>query len=210
MPAGTAAALTDVRPDGLIAHLPADIRIEHHTGADIAADPRPWARAYEEVYAHAIGLSDHCDPPIAERLTRHAGRPGFALVAARATDTATGADGADAPVAGYIYGYTLPTDTLWWEGLTPQPAPEYVREHPGRTVGVCELLVAPAWRRTRVGLALFQAFIADRTEERAAALLADGNDVVLDRYAKYGFQKVGTVEPYPGWRRHTMVVGALR
>ncbi|MCZ7413680.1 MULTISPECIES: GNAT family N-acetyltransferase [unclassified Streptomyces] len=193
-----AATPTRTRPEH--PRLPDGLRLEHHTGAAVAADPHSWARVYEEVYAHAIDLSDHCDPPIAERLTRHAGRPGFALVAARADDE----------IAGYLYGYTLPTDSLWWEGLTPEPSPEFTREHPGRTVGLCELLVAPRWRRGHIGISLVAAFLAERTEERAAALIADGNDVVLDRYADHGFHRVGTLEPYPGWRPHTMVVADLR
>ncbi|MEE1930510.1 hypothetical protein V1J52_20360 [Streptomyces sp. TRM 70351] len=199
---------TTEAPAGITGQLPPGLRIEHHRGEQVAADPAPWARAYEDVYAHAIELSDHCDPPIAERLCRHARRPGFALVAA-VHDGADGTAGGAGAVAGYLYGYTLPTDTLWWEGLTPSPDPEFVREYPGRTVGVCELLVAPAWRRSHVGATLFQHFLARRTEERAAALIADGNTVVLGRYAAYGFEQAGTVEPYPGWRPHTMVVGTL-
>ncbi|MGD9481823.1 hypothetical protein WDH52_00970 [Streptomyces sp. TRM70308] len=190
--ADTRRAIADQLPDG--------VRITHHTGAEVQADPRPWARAYEDVYAHAIDLADHCDPPITERLTRHATRPGFSLVAAHAGDT----------LAGYLYGYTLPTDTLWWEGLTPDPGADFTREYPGRTVGLCELLVTRPFRRTRIAQALQAHFLARRTEERATALIADGNDIVLDRYATYGFHKVGTVEPYPGWRPHTMVVGPLR
>ncbi|SFC47459.1 GNAT family N-acetyltransferase [Streptomyces aidingensis] len=176
-------------------------RLRHLDGAAVAEDPARWAKAYEEVYAEALHLPDHNDPPIAERLLRHAGRPGFALVAAEEPD---------GRVAGYFYGYTLPGDTLWWEGLTPRPDPEFTREYPGRTVGLCELLVAPAWRRTRVAVTLLESFLASRTEERAAALIAEGNDVVLDRYARFGFRPVGQLAPYPGWRPHTMIVRPLR
>lgn len=177
-----------------------DLRLEQLDGAALARDPKPFARAYEEVYAHDLGLSDHSDPPIADRLVRHAKRPGFSLLAAR--------DGAR--VAGFVYGYTLPTDTLWWEGLHPAPEPEFTAEYPGRTVGVCELLVGEPWRRHQLGMRLFTSFLAARSEERAAALVAEGNDVVLDRFERYGFQPVGQMEPYPGWRPHQMVVKPLR
>ncbi|WP_153530431.1 GNAT family N-acetyltransferase [Actinomadura macrotermitis] len=176
------------------------LRMERFDGPAAEARLPLWAAAYEDVYAGALDLSDHNDPPIAERLERHCGRPGFELVAAF--------DGED--VAGFVYGYTLPADSLWWEGLTPEPDPEFVREHPGRTVGVCELLVGARWRRGNIGAGLLESFLAGRREERAAALVADGNGVVLDRYAAYGFTPVGAMEPYPGWRPHTMIVRSLR
>ncbi|MEV4440604.1 GNAT family N-acetyltransferase [Streptomyces sp. NPDC049577] len=175
-------------------------RVERFDGPAAAQRLALWTRAYEDVYAHALDLSDHNDPPIAERLERHCARPGFELVAAFDGDR----------VAGLVYGYALPEDSLWWEGLTPAPAPDFTREHPGRTVGLCELLVAAPWRRAGLGRDLVESFLAGRPEERAAALVADGNSVVLDRYAGFGFAPVGTLEPYPGWRPHTMIVRPLR
>ncbi|MFC5722225.1 GNAT family N-acetyltransferase [Streptomyces gamaensis] len=179
---------------------PTGLCLERFDGPSARHRLDAWVRAYEDVYAHALALSDHNDPPIADRLARHCDRPGFALVAAF--------DGEQ--VAGLSYGYTLPEDTLWWEGLTPEPAPEFVREHPARTLGVCEVLVRAPWRRTGIGRTLLETLLADRPEERAAALVADGNDLVLDRYIRYGFTPVGTMEPYPGWRPHTMIVRPLR
>ncbi|MFG2191070.1 GNAT family N-acetyltransferase [Streptomyces sp. NPDC048639] len=180
--------------------LPAEPEIRVFDGAAVGAAADQWARVYEEVYAQALGLPDHSDPPISDRLLRHSARPGFALVAALDGDH----------VAGFLYGYTLPPDSLWWEGLTPDPGPEFTREYPRRTVGVCELLVHPRWRRSRVALSMFETFLAGRTEERAAGLVADDNGVMLATYAKYGFEMVGRMEPYPGWRPHVMVVRQLR
>ncbi|MEV6318897.1 GNAT family N-acetyltransferase [Streptomyces sp. NPDC051776] len=169
-------------------------------GAAVAADADRWARVYEDVHAQALGLRDHSDPPISDRLLRHSTRPGFALVAAL--------DGDD--VAGFLYGYTLPADSLWWAGLTPDPGPEFTREYPQRTVGLCEVLVRPRWRRSRVAHELFETFLAGRTEERAAGLIAEENSIMLSTYAKYGFEPVGRTEPYPGWRPHIMIVRDLR
>ncbi|MEE1941283.1 GNAT family N-acetyltransferase [Streptomyces sp. TRM 70361] len=103
----------------------------------------------------------------------------------------------------------MPADSLWWDGLTPDPGPEFTREYPNRTVGVCELLVRPRWRRAGVGQRLFEAFLAERREERAAGLVAADNEVMLATYAKYGFEPVGRMEPYPGWRPHVMIVRSL-
>ncbi|GAA1589828.1 hypothetical protein GCM10009678_85230 [Actinomadura kijaniata] len=192
--------LTDAGPaPASLPNAPA-LRMERLDGPAAGERLALWVDAYEDVYAHALDLSDHNDPPIGERLERHRGRPGFELVAAF--------DGER--VAGFLYGYTLPEDSLWWEGLTPAPDPEFVREHPGRTVGLCELLVGVPWRRSSVAATLLESFLAHRPEERAAALVTDGNAVVLGRYAAYGFTPVGTMEPYPGWRPHTMIVRSLR
>ncbi|UQA92016.1 GNAT family N-acetyltransferase [Streptomyces halobius] len=178
---------------------PTGLAIEYHGGAAVAAHPERWARAYEDVYAEGLGLADHCDPPISDRLMRHAERPGFALVAAL--------DGDD--VAGFVYGYTLPPDSLWWDGLTPDPGAEFRREYPDRTVGVCELLVRSSWRRSGTAVSLFEAFLAERREERAAALVAADNDVTIALYARYGFRPIGRMAPYPGWRPHVMIVREL-
>ncbi|MET8678060.1 GNAT family N-acetyltransferase [Streptomyces sp. NPDC004647] len=177
----------------------AGLLIEHYDGAAVAAETKRWARIYEDVYAEALGLSDHSDPPISDRLLRHAGRPGFALVAALGGDD----------VAGFVYGYTLPPDSLWWDGLTPDPGAESTREYPERTVAVCELLVRAQWRRSRIGHALFEAFLAERREERATALVAADNDVMLATCTKYGFSSIGRMEPYPGWRPHMMIMRHL-
>ncbi|MDB1089977.1 GNAT family N-acetyltransferase [Streptomyces sp. ACA25] len=191
-------------PSAPTGRIPTGLRLAHYGADEIARDLTPWAGAYERVHADALHLGDHSDPPLAERLGRHTGRPGFSLVAALdGNDDGTG-------VAGFVYGYTLPEDTAWWRGVTPDPGPEHTREYPGRTVAVCELLVDTAWRRSRVGAALLQEFLAARSEERAAALVAAGNEVVLGRYARYGFTRLGITEPYPGWRPHAMIVRPLR
>ncbi|MFP3986138.1 GNAT family N-acetyltransferase [Streptomyces sp. E11-3] len=176
-----------------------DLRIEHFDGAAVAADLEPWVTAYERVYADSLDLDDHCDPPISDRLLRHSARPGFALVAAMDGDE----------VAGFLYGYTLPTDSLWWEGLISDLGPEFTCEYPGRTVGMCEVLVSAAWRRSRIAHVLFEAFVAERHEERAAGFVAADNDVMLATYAKYGFEVVGRMEPYEGWRPHVAIVRQL-
>ncbi|MFJ2111549.1 hypothetical protein ACIOEX_06460 [Streptomyces sp. NPDC087850] len=154
-------------PSAAVVHQP---RVAHFDGAAVLADSGRWARAYERVHAADLGLIDHGDPPITERLPRHATRPGFGLA---------GALGGAGEVAGFLYGYALPEDSLWWEGLTPDPGPEFTREHPGRTVGICEILVAAEWRRSRIAHTLFGAFVAGRAEERAAGLVAADNAPML-------------------------------
>lgn len=184
-----------------------DLVVRGLTGPELLADVRPWVAAYEEVYAADANLPDHADPPIADRLTRHALRPGFRLYAALDGDQ----------VAGYCYAYTLPGDTLWWDGFVPDPAApplragraEFVREWPGRTAAVCEVLVRGAWRRTGIAKTLHDTFVADRDEERAAGFVAASNSVLLATYQGFGWVRAGEQVPYPGWRPHVAIVREL-
>ncbi|MDE3725271.1 GNAT family N-acetyltransferase [Nocardiopsis sp. N85] len=178
-------------------------RIDDHTGADVLADPTPWVKAYEEVYAHALHLPDHNDPTFAERLAFSAGREGFRLTSCHA----------DGVLAGFAYGYTLPASTGWWNGFTPLPgvdADEMTAERPGRTFAMCEALVPTAFRRSGIVERAFPFLIRGRTEERVAGLVAETNAHALDLTLRNGWTHVGDVEPHPGWRRHHALIMPLR
>jgi GNAT superfamily N-acetyltransferase len=160
------------------------------------------------VYSGQLHLTDHSEPPLGERLARHAARPGFGLIAGHAGGR----------VAGFVYGYSLPADTLWWEGLrTEGPAAgsaaeraALTREWPGRTVGICEGLVHPDWRRHGFALRLHAEFLATRHEERAVALVAEDNRLLIRLGAGHGWRPVGRLRPFPGWRPHVALVLPLR
>ncbi|MGH3994730.1 MAG: hypothetical protein ACRDSN_19985, partial [Pseudonocardiaceae bacterium] len=49
---------------------------------------------------------------------------------------------------------------------------------------------------------MYHAFLADRTEERAAALIAHTNTLLLTLAHHRGWLHVGDLAPYPGWRPH--------
>ena len=173
--------------------------------AAVAAEPERWARAYREVYAASSSRPEHSDPPIEQRLAGHLQRPGFELVAAFAPDeSATGIP------AGFVYGYQLPPDTPWWDGLTPPPDAEVVRERPGRTVAVCEALVAGGHRKSGLGEALLGYFLIGRPEQRTTALVALGNAVILDRFTSRGWHQLGELRPLPGWAPHAALLLPLR
>jgi hypothetical protein len=73
---------------------PTGLPIEHYDGAAVAAYPGRWPRTYEDIYAEALELSDHSNPPISHRSMPRAQNPGFALGPRRAamtwTDSSTG------------------------------------------------------------------------------------------------------------------------
>ncbi|WP_116246722.1 GNAT family N-acetyltransferase [Nocardiopsis sp. FIRDI 009] len=173
------------------------------TGADVLADLTPWVSAYEEVYAHVLHLPDHNDPPFGERLAFSAARPGFRMTVAHV----------DGDLVGFVYGYTLPTTTGWWDGFTPAPgvdAQDMVDERPGRTLAVCEGLVRTPYRHTGLVERAMPFFLSGRTEERAASLVAEGNDHALDIAVRNGWLHVGELAPHDGWRRHHCLIMPLR
>ncbi|MFE9244013.1 GNAT family N-acetyltransferase [Nocardiopsis sp. NPDC006938] len=177
--------------------------LENLRGPDVLADPRPWTEAYQMVYADSLHLPDHREPAFGERLAFSASRPGFRLTACHVDDE----------LAGFAYGYTLPTTTGWWNGFEPRTgvdARETTREHPGRTLALCEVLVHDRFRGHGVARRVLTLLLGGRREERAAALVAEGNTRALDLFLTNGWQHVGEVAPHPGWRRHHGLVLPLR
>ncbi|WP_159945216.1 GNAT family N-acetyltransferase [Nocardiopsis sp. FR6] len=173
-------------------------RVDNLTGAEVLADPSPWVEAYEAVYADVLHLPDHSDPPFGERLAFSAARPGFRLTACRA----------DGELAGFAYGYTLPT-TGWWDGLAPAPgvdADEVTAERPGRTFAMCEALIHAPYRGTGIVERALPFLLAGRREERAAGLVARGNTRARDILLRNGWRHVGDLAPHEGWRAHHCLV----
>ncbi|PWV55474.1 GNAT family N-acetyltransferase [Nocardiopsis sp. L17-MgMaSL7] len=177
--------------------------LENLRGHDVMADPTPWIKAYETVHADSLHLPDHRDPTFGERLAFSAARPGFRLTSCRV----------DGEPAGFAYGYTLPATTGWWDGFEPLPgvdADETVRERPGRTLALCEVLVHERFRGFGVARRTLTLLLGDRREERAAALVSENNTRALDLFLDNGPRHVGDLAPHPGWRRHHGLVRPLR
>jgi hypothetical protein len=172
----------------------------------IGADLERWCRPYREVYSAAAALPEHTDPPIEERLAGHLQRPAFEATAA----FQPGADISTAEPVAYLYGYQLPPDTPWWEGLEPAPEPELIREYPGRTVALCEGLVRPEHRKGGLGEAMLGFYLMGRSEERATSLVALKNAIILDRFLSRGWSKLGHIQPKPGWAPHAALLLPLR
>lgn len=176
-------------------------RIDNLTGTDVLAAPSGWVGAYEAVYAAALHLPDHNRPSFAERLAFSAARPGFRLTACHV----------DEELAGFAYGYTLAPTTGWWNGFVPLPGTEedVAVERPGRTFAMCEALIRAPFRGTGLVERALPFLVGGRTEERAAALVAEDNTHALDIFLRNGWRHVGGLAPHPGWRRHHCLVMPL-
>ncbi|MFV2196639.1 GNAT family N-acetyltransferase [Nocardiopsis sp. LOL_012] len=179
------------------------LNLRNLNGADVLADLDPWVSAYEEVYADALHLPDHNDPPFRERLAFSAAREGFRMTTGHM----------DGDLVGFVYGYTLPAATGWWDGFTPAPgvdADEMTTEGSGRTLAVCEGLVRTPYRSSRLVERALPSFLADRSEERVASLVAESNAHALDISLRNGWRHVGDLAPHDGWRRHHCLIMPLR
>lgn len=172
-----------------------EARIILATEVDVAA----LEQVYRRVHAEDLHLTDHSDPPAQQRLEWTVQAPGFAAALGYAGDRLVGA----------LLGAPLPPETQWWRDLSPEHDPELVREWPGRTFALCEAFVLPEFRRRQLGLRLLEALLASRSEQRVSLAVARTNASVLRTIQMRGWEHVGELVPFPGWRPHEMFVRPL-
>ncbi|MBX7267624.1 GNAT family N-acetyltransferase [Micromonospora sp. Llam7] len=162
-------------------------------------DVEALAEVYRRVHANDLHLVDHQVPTARERLRWTAEAAGF--------EAALGY--VDGRLVGTVMGCPLPPETLWWRDLTATDDPDLAVEWAGRTFAVCEAFVLPEFRRHRLGLRMTTDLLARRREERVALAVAETNTRVWHALQRVGFDHVGDLVPFPGWRPHRMLVRAL-
>ncbi|MGC4849999.1 GNAT family N-acetyltransferase [Micromonospora sp. DT15] len=138
---------------------------------------------YLEVYAG--GGEFYSEDRYRRQLDLHMQRAGWELV----TATVGGA------LAGYIYGFPLPSQTRWWEGIHEPVPPGFTDEDGKRTFALSELLVHPAWRRRGIAAVLHDELLANRTEARATLLVRPANAAAQSAYRSWGWTKVTRLQP---------------
>lgn len=114
-------------------------------------------------------------------------RPTFGMVTA--TDSGT--------LAGFAYGYGLPGDTRWWEGMQVPVPSETTGEWDGRTFAVIDLAVAHAYQRQGIGARMLDTLLASRPEERATLAVVPDNTPAHSFYRGTGWEHVGLVKGAP-------------
>lgn len=121
------------------------------------------------------------------QLALHRERAGWQLVTAVV----------DGELIGYIYGFPLPPQTRWWEGIKGTVPAGFTHEDGQRTFAISELLVQTSWRRRGVARALHDRLLGGRRERRATLLVRPDNDVARRAYAAWGWQQHARLRP--GW-----------
>jgi hypothetical protein len=140
------------------------------------------------VYADAYGQGPSEDggakvAAFRDRATKALGRPGYELVTAHAGHA----------LAGFVFGYSLPSETHWWDDLMPEPSVEFLREDGSRTFVLAEIEVGRKYQGSGVGRALHDKILDGRQEERATLATGPGADAARAIYEGWGWQKVGAV-----------------
>lgn len=101
-------------------------------------------------------------------------------------------------LVGFAFGYSLRPERGWWDGLQPAPPEGFTVETGSRTVVLAEIEVRRDWQGKGIGRDVHDAFLSQRSEERATLA---SNPQATDTHALYerwGWHKMGTVPGKPG------------
>lgn len=142
---------------------------------------------YAASHADVIDNPFYSAERFAERVRGYIRAPGFEIVIAYA----------DGEPVGQAFGYTLPATSRWWEGLTTPVPDGFTAETGDRTFAFNELMVIPEWQGKGVAHALHDELLGGRGEERATLLVREDNTSAQTAYARWGWEKVGKLRPYP-------------
>lgn len=173
-----------------------------HVAADSAEEilDSVVAPVYEASHADVIDNPFYSAERFVERVRGYLRAPGFELVAAYA-------DGA--PV-GLAFGYALPPNARWWQGLTTPVDDGFTDETGTRTFALNELMVVPERQGQGIAHALHDDLLGGRGEERATLLVREDNASAQQAYARWGWHKVGKLQPYPDSPHFDAMILSLR
>jgi ribosomal protein S18 acetylase RimI-like enzyme len=133
-----------------------------------------------------------------ERFEGYLRGPGFDLVTGHVGDQ----------LVGYAFGSTLPPDTQWWSGIEGA-SPALAEETGSRTFAFREILVRKAFQQRGYAHRLHDELLAGRSEERATLLVRSDNPARL-LYTRWGWARVGFLQPYPDSPRFESMVLKLK
>jgi GNAT superfamily N-acetyltransferase len=168
--------------------LPAHTTFTHHDqeSAEKILDT-VIVEVYEASHADVIADPFYSADRFAERVRGYMRAPGFEIVIAYI----------DGVAVGQTFGYALPVNARWWQGLTTAVPDGFTTETGTRTFALNELMVVPEWQGKGVAHALHDELLSGRAEERATLLVRDNNAPAQTAYARWGWQKAGKLRPYP-------------
>lgn len=122
----------------------------------------------------------------ADRLASYMRAPGFALVTARR----------NGDMVGYAFGYVLPSDARWWEGLLDPVPADLIAETGRRTFAVNEIHVHPEHRGHGIATGVHGRLVHSGDWERATLLVRQDNPA-QDQYKHWGYQQLSRLQPFP-------------
>ncbi|MEU8153837.1 GNAT family N-acetyltransferase [Micromonospora sp. NPDC048986] len=159
------------------------LQLRHHNADEAEGILDQLVDLYLKVYVG--GGEFYSEDRYRRQLDLHMQRVGWELI------TAT----VDGSLIGYVYGFPLPAQTRWWEGIHEPVPPGFTEENGTRTFALSELLVHPYWRRKGVAAALHNELVVGRAEPRITLLVRPDNDAAQMAYRSWGWNKVTKLRP---------------
>jgi GNAT superfamily N-acetyltransferase len=156
---------------------------------------------YAEVYSEPPYLEGPAEvDDFARSWPARVAAPGFRLVTAAA----------DGRLVGFAFGHELTAGTRWWSGAL-EPLEVGTDERPGRTFAVIELAVVAGHRRRGIGGRLHEQLLEGVGTERVTLAVRPEPEVEHARaaYRRWGYRKVGQVQPAPGLPIYDVMVAEL-
>ncbi|MBF6135896.1 GNAT family N-acetyltransferase [Nocardia otitidiscaviarum] len=148
---------------------------------------------YRRSYVDAIASGDPFDSPTEfmhrfDAYTDPGRGSGFELVMA----TVHG------ETAGQTWGWPLPPNTRWWEGLTLDEGDidAFTVEDGARTFALSEIMVCQEYTGHGLARRLHDELLGSRSEQRATLLVEPDNTRAYAAYRKWGWRKVGSLRPH--------------
>ncbi|MGH3669582.1 MAG: GNAT family N-acetyltransferase, partial [Pseudonocardiaceae bacterium] len=180
---------------------PTDPTLTYHTCAEAVGLMDELCAVYADAYGAVPGEDIHQkSSAFRERASAALRGVDYSLVTAHAGDE----------MVGFAFGYSLQPERGWWDGLSPEPPEGFTKETGSRTVVLAEIEVRRAWQGRGIGRVVHDAFLSQRTEERATLA---SNPKATDTHALYErwrWQKMGIVPDQPGAYYREYVLFVLR
>jgi GNAT superfamily N-acetyltransferase len=118
-------------------------------------------------------------------------RPGFRLATAQVDDE-------QGEFIGFGYGYLLPSDTTWWDGIDQPVPPEETREDGRRSFALIDFGVLPAWQGKGIGRAIHDELLGGSGAERATLAVQPKATRTEATYLRWGWRRAAHLTNSPG------------
>ncbi|MGI5238768.1 GNAT family N-acetyltransferase [Dactylosporangium sp. CA-139066] len=161
--------------------------IEQCTAGDLARHRDELLDVYVDAYADKLNSPFFTPERYWERVEAYAARDGYALVLGRVAGQ----------LIGYAMGFTLPTNSAWWKGLTTTVDPALTTEDGRRTFALTYIMVRVAYRRRGYARLLHDALLEGRPEQRATLLVLPENVAARTAYRTWDWYQIGELQPFP-------------
>lgn len=179
--------------------LPDDLTLTQHTSSDAGELMDELCEVYADAYGAVPGEDiRNKSSAFRERASAAARGINYSLVTARVS----------AELVGFALGYGLRPERGWWDGLSPEPPEGFAEETGSRTVVLSEIEVRRAWQGRGIGRTVHDAFLSQRSEQRATLASNPQATGTHALYERWGWQRVGIVpdEPESYYREYVLFV----